>query len=123
MNNKVKNAALKTALSFHYQVLIGVEKCFLLKHEQSIYFEKDGDVSLLGNNAEQSTQIEAKNYTAPLTDHHENLWNTLKNWLDNAFEHHKYGALVLHTTQSFGSTTKLKGWNEKTAAQSLIQNN
>ncbi|HEE0487259.1 TPA: hypothetical protein R6321_000467 [Klebsiella pneumoniae] len=89
--SQTKNAALTTALAFHYQVLIGLDKCFSLQDEQSIWFEKDGDISLVSNKIDESTQTEAKNYAAPLTDHHENLWNTLKNWLDANFKHENYG--------------------------------
>jgi len=117
IDGQTKNAVLKTALSFHYQVLIGLEKCFSLEEKQSIWFEKDGDVSFLGGEINDSSQIEVKNYADALTDHHENFWNTLKNWLDPLFDHEKYGALILYTTQSFGQTTRLKNWNTQTAEQ------
>ncbi|WP_341985349.1 hypothetical protein [Morganella morganii] len=113
------NAALTTALAFHYQVLIGLDKCFSLTQGQSIWFEKDGDVSFLAQSDEQSTQFEIKNYSAPLTDHHENLWKSLKNWLSLEFDHSQYSSLVLHTTQAFGSKTRLKDWNLKTPEQKL----
>ncbi|SFP89119.1 hypothetical protein SAMN05216419_102918 [Nitrosomonas cryotolerans] len=116
---QTKNAALTTALAFHYQMLIGLDKCFSLDEGQAVYFEKDGDVSLLGENAEQSSQTEVKDYASPLTDHHENLWKTLKNWLSPEFEHGQYGVLVLHTTQAFGAKTRLKNWNTQTADQRL----
>lgn len=116
---KTKNSALKTALAFHYQVLIGVSKCFDLNENQSIWFEKDGDVSLIGENVEEASQTEVKDYSASLTDHHENLWKTIKNWLASDFDHSQYGSLVLHTTQSFGSKTKLKDWNTKTPKERL----
>lgn len=116
---KPKNVALTTALAFHYQVLIGLHKCFSLEEGQSIWFEKDGDVSLLSSSNEQSTQTEVKDYAAPLTDHHENLWKTLKNWLAPEFDHTQYGALVLHTTQVFGTKTRLKDWNLISAQQRL----
>lgn len=74
-----KNTALTTTLAFHYQVLIGLNKCFSLEEGQSVWFEKDGDVSLISPDALASTQTEVKDYAAPLTDHHENLWKTLKN--------------------------------------------
>lgn len=114
-----KNAALTTALAFHYQVLIGLDKCFSLDEGQSVCFEKDGDVSLISPDALASTQTEVKDYAAPLTDHHENLWKTLKNWLAPEFDHTQYGVLVLHTTQPFGAATRLKEWNTKTAEQRL----
>lgn len=116
-NSLTKNAALTTALAFHYQVLIGLDKCFSLDDGQSVWFEKDGDVSLISPEVLTSTQTEVKDYSAPLTDHHENLWKTLKNWLASEFNHAQYGALVLHTTQAFGATTKLKDWNAQTAEQ------
>ncbi len=116
---KIKSAVLKTALAFHYQVLIGLEKCFSLQEGQSIWFEKDGDVSLIGDDVENSSQTEVKNYANALTDHHENLWNTLKNWLDPKFKPSNYGALILHTTQAFGATTRLKDWNSQSPEQRM----
>ncbi|WP_081622699.1 adenylate cyclase [Thioalkalivibrio sp. ALM2T] len=114
---KANNSALTTALAFHYQVLIGLDKCFSLDEGQSVWFEKDGDVSLISPDVLSSTQTEVKDYAAPLTDHHENLWKTLKNWLAPEFCHTQYGVLVLHTTQAFGSTTRLKEWNTQTTEQ------
>ncbi|GGZ75569.1 hypothetical protein [Paraglaciecola chathamensis] len=118
-DGQTKSAALTTALAFHYQMLIGLEKCFSLEEGQSIWFEKDGDVSLLAPSATQSTQTEVKNYAVPLTDHHENLWKTLKNWLAPEFDHTQYGVLVLHTTQAFGAKTRLKDWNTQIVKQRL----
>jgi ABC-type sulfate/molybdate transport systems ATPase subunit len=37
---QTKNAALTTALAFHYQVLIGLDKCFCLEEGQSVWFER-----------------------------------------------------------------------------------
>src|SRR5690554_4483130 len=118
-NGKTKNAALTTALAFHYQVLIGLDRCFSLEESQSVWFEKDGDVSLISPNTMESIQTEVKDYAAPLTDHHENLWKTLKNWLASEFNHTQYGILVLHTTQAFGAKTRLKDWNSQSAEQRL----
>ena len=116
---QTKNAALTTALAFHYQMLIGLDKCFSLEDSESIWFETDGDVSLLSPKVKNSTQTEVKDYVAPLTDHHENLWKTLKNWLAPEFDHSKYSVLVLHTTQAFGATTRLKDWNLQNTGQRL----
>jgi hypothetical protein len=114
-----KNSALTTALAFHFQMLIGLEKCFLLEEGQSIFFEKDGDVSLISPDSSASTQTEVKNYADPLTDHHENLWKTIKNWLAPEFNHKQYGTLILHTTQAFGKKSSLKHWNTQNAEQRL----
>ncbi|MCS2608799.1 adenylate cyclase [Halomonas dongshanensis] len=116
---QTKNAALTTALAFHYQVLIGLDKCFSLEEGQAVWFEKDGDVSLMSPDTLASSQTEVKYYAAPLTDHHENLWKTLKNWLATDFDHTQYGVLVLHTTQAFGATTQLKDWNTQTVEKRL----
>lgn len=71
---QTKNAALRTTLAFHYQVLIDLKKCFALEEGQSVWFEKDGDVSLISPDALTSSQTKVKYYSAALTDHHENLW-------------------------------------------------
>jgi hypothetical protein len=114
-----KNAALGTALAFHYQVLIGLDRCFEMQSGQSIFIEKDGDVSLVGGEG-SSFQLEAKKYGDFLTDHHENFWKTLKNWLAREFPHEKYASLVLHTTQPFGSTSSLNEWNKKSADDRVL---
>ncbi len=116
---QTKSAALTTTLAFHYQVLIGLDKCFSLGEGQAIWFERDGDVSLLGESVTQPAQLEIKDYATPLTDHHENLWKTLKNWLSPEFDHEQYHVLILHTTQKFGATSRLKDWNTQTAYQRL----
>lgn len=113
--SQTKNSALKTTLSFHYQVLVGLERCFAMQDGQSVWFERDGDVSLNASSADESAQVEVKKYTDTLTDHHENLWNTLNNWLAPDFNHENYSSLVLHTTQAFGATSSLKDWNEENA--------
>lgn len=118
-DGQTKNSALTTALAFHYQVLIGLEKCFSLEENQAIWFEKDGDVSFLAESSNESSQIEVKEYADSLTDNHENLWKTLKNWLAPEFNHNQYGALILHTTQAFGAKTRLKNWNNQNSEQRL----
>ncbi|EJG1828898.1 hypothetical protein [Vibrio parahaemolyticus] len=118
-DGQTKNAALTTALAFHYQVMIGLDKCFSLDEGQSVWFEKDGDVSLISIDALTSIQTEVKDYSAPLTDHHENLWKTIKNWLAPDFDHTQYGVLMLHTTQAFGASTRLKNWNAEPVEKRL----
>ena len=110
------NSALPTITAFHYQVLVALYECFSDNYD-SVWIEQDGDVSVLSQNVNASKQTEVKDYSAPLTDNHENLWNTLKNWLAADFNHSIYGRLILHTTQSFGSQSLLKGWNEKNAEE------
>lgn len=110
MYKETKNSALTTARAFHYQVMIGLIQCYNMKEGDLIHIEKDGDVSLITQD-NQGTQIEAKNFSDSLTDHHPNFWKTLKNWLDPEFNHKQYCSLVLHTTQPFGAKSKLGQWN------------
>lgn len=115
---QTNSAALTTALAFHYQAMVGIEKCFDLHEGESIWFEHDGDVTFHSDSVDRSAQVEVKNYADALTDHHENFWKTLKNWLDTTnFKHESYSALVLHTTQKYGPTTKLIKWNSMNSDQ------
>lgn len=117
--NTTKNSALDTALSFYYQTLVGLEKCFDLQEGGVIYFEKDGDVSFVDENPLNSQQIEVKHYSDNLTNHHENFWKTLKNWLLPEFRHEQYQYLVLCTTQPYGKTTLFHNWNGQDAKEKM----
>jgi len=105
------NSALPIARAFAYQVLVGLLKCFELEENQSILIERDGDVSKLGTSVLRSEQLEVKHYADALTDNHENLWNTISNWLKDSFDHGSYESLILFTTQSFGAKSSLIDWN------------
>ena len=94
-----------------FQFLVALEKCFLMQEGQSVYIERFGDVSLIGEN--NSEQIESKYYTKDLTNLDKNIWNTLANWLDDSFELDKFSALVLLTTQKAGARSKWRDWNDK----------
>lgn len=118
MIKETKNSALTTVRSFHYQVLIGLMKCYDMNEGDEVYLEKDGDVSLITQNC-QGVQIEAKDFSDNLTDHHTNFWKTLKNWLAPEFNHKQYSSLILHTTQPFGAKSKLKSWNNLSAEEKL----
>jgi hypothetical protein len=104
----IKNSNLKQTRAFYYQTLVVLEKCFEMDTGQSVWIEKDGDVST------STEQVEVKQYSSSdLTDGHENFWKTLKNWLADDFDHTKYSALILWTTQDYGSKADLKDWNSK----------
>ena len=119
--NSTKNSVLPTLRGFHYQILLGIKKCFELNEGQSIWFESDGDISIRGNELENNEQIESKHYdqTDFLTDGHANFWNTLNNWLKDDFDHTQYAFLILHTTQPTSKTSQLNGWNSKTPDEKL----
>lgn len=110
---EIKSASLETTTALIYQTLVGLNQCYEMKRGEAIWFEKDGDVSLRGLQPYRSMQTEVKLYSSPLTDHHENFWKTLKNWLSEEFDHAKYASLVLHTNQKFGVNSTLNDWNSK----------
>lgn len=88
-----------------YQFYIALDKCFELGDSESLFIEKDGDVSNL------TEQIEVKNYQDVLTDSHLNFWKTLSNWLSPDFDQAKYKSLILLTTQNYGDKTSFRDWN------------
>ncbi|MDG2954777.1 hypothetical protein P7M11_08595 [Bisgaard Taxon 10/6] len=116
---ETKNSALITSQAFHYQNIIALEKCFDMQEGDIIYIEKDGDISHHSDNSNKRNQIEVKDVQAPLTNHHETFWKTLKNWLAPEFNHNQYKNLILHTTQPFGKTTQLADWNNKNSQEKL----
>jgi len=92
-----------------YQFYEALDWCFELSKEQSLYFEKYGDIAIT-----DSINIEVKQYKENLTDSHENLWNTLSNWTKPPFDHTRYQKLLLITTQPIGPKSHLINWNQKT---------
>ena len=119
MLKETKNAALTTAQAFYHQSIVALDKCFEMKKGDCIYIEKDGDISLINEEENTGSQIEVKDVTATLTDHHESFWKTLKNWLAPEFNHKQYNHLILYTTQLFGKTTKLAKWNNSSSQERL----
>lgn len=114
MSEKIKNDASVTTKALIYQFYIALDQCFGLLDGQSLFIETYGDVTISGE-----SQTEVKIYNTDLTDVHPNIWKTLSNWLDEKFNESLYQSLILITTQDFGSTSKLKGWNKKTGAEKL----
>lgn len=107
MPEKQGNDATPSSKGTIYQICIGVLKCYEMRKGQKVLIEREGDVSIDGDQ-----QVETKQYSDVLTDSHLNFWNTLVNWMADSFNDQKYSSLILHTTQQFAPTTKLKQWNE-----------
>jgi hypothetical protein len=105
---KVKNDASSSIEGTLYQFYVAIEKCFEMSEGDMVIIEKHGDISIADR------QIEVKKYSDDLTDSHENIWNTLKNWMDDKFDHSKYKYLILLTTQELGSRSQFQNWNAKT---------
>ena len=94
-----------------FQFLVALERCFEMQEGQSVYIERFGDVSVIGD--EYAIQIESKYYKRDLSDLDENVWNTISNWMESSFPLEKFSSLVLLTTQKIGAKSKWIGWNEK----------
>lgn len=95
-----------------FQFLVALDCCFEMQEGDSVYIERFGDVSVIGD--ESATQIESKYYKRALYDLDENVWNTISNWMEESFPLEKFSSLVLLTTQKIGAKSKWNGWNEKT---------
>jgi hypothetical protein len=115
MNNKINQDATKALTGFIYQFYEAIHWGFNLKKEQTIYFEKYGDITVSGD-----SNIEVKHYTSSLlTDEDENFWKTLSNWLHVDFDHSYYSSLILLTTQKISMTSEFLGWNKKLKNEKL----
>lgn len=107
LGGKLKQDATASSLGNIFQYCVALEKCFDLVPGQKLIIERLGDISIVG-----CTQIETKNYGDTLTDNHKNLWTTLKNWMDDDFDHRAFASFVLLTTQSFSVESSIEDWNE-----------
>lgn len=114
MDSKLNVDATKLFEALQYQLLVAVDHCFELEKDECVWLEVYGDVTVPGK-----AQVEVKFYTGGLTDGHSNFWNTLKNWMNEKFDHTAYKTLVLLTTQEFGSQATLAGWNTRTVADKV----
>lgn len=110
----VRNNATDKVEGFLYQFYTALDFCFELKPSEKLYIEKYGDITI-----EKIAQIEVKKYSNPLTNVHDNFWNTLFNWCHDSFHPENYKYLALLTTQQIGSECLFKGWNEKTLKDKL----
>ncbi len=114
MDKSLKHDSTKTFRPIIYQFLVALEKCFEMQDAESVWIEKYGDVT--SSNGEQ---IEVKDYEKKLTDLDHNIWKTLKNWLDDAFDISHYHSLILLTTQTISPTSKFIDWNKKDKNEKL----
>lgn len=108
------NDATDKVKGFLYQFYIALKYCFELNQNEKLFIEKFGDVTI-----DNLSQIEVKDYNNPLTDAHDNLWNTLYNWCSDSFDAIQYKNLILLTTQQIGKKSKLNGWNNKNMTDKL----
>ncbi len=110
MAKKINNDASESTKAIVHQFYIALEKCFELEENESVYIEYYGDVSIIGKD-----QIEVKKYQKTLTNLDHNLWNTLRNWLDDKFKHEQFKHLILCTTQTISPQSNFKDWIKKSA--------
>lgn len=109
-DKKLAHNATETITPIFYQCYIALEQCFNLLENESVYIETYGDVTVMSENG--SIQTEVKNYEKDLTNLSHNIWNTLKNWLNDPTALN-YKNLILLTTQNLGTTTAFQEWNSK----------
>jgi len=107
MSNSVRANASASTRATIYHLCTGVSSCFALAPGESLLIEELGDITKPG-----IEQIEVKAYKDPLTDQHLNFWNTLFNWCFGGVDVSSYARLILKTTQQFGTTSRLAGWND-----------
>jgi len=103
---KVRQDATASTRATIYQLCVAVDSCYKLREGQKLLIEELGDITIEGDQ-----QVEVKHYSDRLTDGHPNLWNTLRNWMDDEFDHSSYTSLILHTTQEFGPEATICEWN------------
>lgn len=108
MSSKLKHDDSSSIIGTIYQFYVAIDKCFALVDGEKVIIEKFGDVTITDN-----YQIEVKHYLEDLTDLHENIWKTIDNWLQSAFDVSYYKNLILLTTQKFGVRSSFKEWNSR----------
>jgi len=106
-SSSVRQDATASTRGTIYHLCVAVARCYEMREDQKLLIEELGDVTV-----EDQEQIEVKQYSDALTDGHHNFWNTLHNWMDDAFDANAYTSLILHTTQKFGAKTRLRDWND-----------
>ena len=104
---KVRHSATQSTRGTVFQLCVALRECYRLQPTEKLLIEELGDVTVEG-----SRQIEVKQESGVLSDGHRSFWKTLRNWMDEAFSHEGYQALVLHTTQVFGAKARLATWND-----------
>ncbi|MDA5534907.1 hypothetical protein HB976_07620 [Yersinia mollaretii] len=114
MNKPLPHDASESIRGTIYQFYHVIKSCSCLLEGQKIYIEKFGDITI-----SDSIQIEVKKYKDDLSDSHENLWKTIKNWLDNSFKLELYHSLLLVTTQDFSKNSSISEWNKSTKEDKL----
>lgn len=114
LSEKLPFDASKLFEALMYQLVVALEYCHKLEKGKRLWVEVYGDVTL-----EDVAQVEVKLYADTLRDGHQNIWNTLNNWLNKAFDHKAYESLILLTNQEYSPKSTLTDWNGSTAGEKL----
>lgn len=102
-----KNDNTYKILGTKYQELIALEKCMSAKPNENVWIECKGDV------ADRDTSIEVKHHNSNhnLTNNSEDVWKTIKNYVDNFHVTKTFSHLILHTTSSIPENSIFYDWN------------
>lgn len=114
MSKNLRSDATPMLRGAAFQLYVALECCFSLRPGQVVYVEELGDVTVPG-----VMQKEVKLFSAPLTDSHANLWNTLFNWTEPALNVCQFRFLILLTNQEFGKKSRLAEFNSLTAEKRM----
>lgn len=115
--DRKKNDATLSKLGDIYQYYIALLDCFKMQEGEKIQIEVQGDVTLISSN--NSFQKEVKHHvgSSTLSDRDIDLWNTLKNWINDYSNSIKFDQLILFTTADIMTSSVFFDWNAKNNMQ------
>ncbi len=113
-----KHSNTAGALGLVHQFWVALEKCNSLSPDEVLLIETEGDISVEGR-----FQMELKHMASDdsLTSSDLNLWNTLKNWMDDGFNPAKYRYLILRTTEAHSNRSIFRDWNFESSLEARLK--
>jgi hypothetical protein len=100
-------------LGFDYQKLVALEMCMDAEKNQHIWIECKGDVAT----NDTSTEVKHHNKRHNLSSNSEDVWKTIKNYVNDKHVVEGFNHLRLHTTSIISEGSIFYGWNDLTANQ------
>lgn len=102
-----KNDNSLKQLGIEYQKLVALESCLNAKANERIWIECRGDI------ATTTISTEVKHHTErhQITSNSEDVWKTLKNYVENESATLDFEKLILHTTSSISQNSIFNDWD------------